>query len=70
MKGKNLRKAIIALVIVLLFAVGLMSLGMFIDIQIILKYNYTPIPLTFTLLFAGAAIGAFLAFIIVRHKNR
>lgn len=50
-----------ALGIVLLFAVGFMLLGMFIDIQIMLKYNYTPISFTFTFLFLGALIGIFLA---------
>ena len=40
-KGKdtlhNIRKTVIAFGVVLLFAVGFMFLGMFIDIQIILK---------------------------------
>lgn len=43
MKGENVRKAIIVLGVVLLFAVGFMFLGIFVDIQIILKYDYTPI---------------------------
>lgn len=55
-----MRKALIVLGVVLLFAVGFMLLGMFIDIQIILKYDYTPISFTFTLLFVGALIGFLL----------
>lgn len=57
----NVRKTAISLGVVLLFAVGFMLLGMFIDIQIILKYNYTPISFTFTFLFGGALIGVFVA---------
>jgi hypothetical protein len=51
----------------LVFAIGFMLLGMFIDIQIILKYNYTPVPFTFAFLFGGALIGLLLAFRIIRH---
>ncbi len=51
MKGKTVRKTVIALGVVLLCAVVSMVLGMFIDIQVILKYNYTPISFTFTFLF-------------------
>jgi hypothetical protein len=61
MQGKNVRKTLIVLGLVLLFAVGFMFLGMFIDIQIISKYNYSPISFTFTFLFVGALFGA-LAF--------
>ena len=57
----NVRKTLIAIGIVLVFAVGLMLVGMFIDIQMILEFNYTPIPFTFTLLFVGAVIGSVLA---------
>ena len=69
MKGENVRKAMIVLGVVLLFAVGFMFLGIFIDIQIILKYDYTPISFTFTLLFVGALIGLLLAFKTMRHMN-
>ena len=69
MKGENARKAMVVLGVVLLFAVGFMFLGIFIDIQIILKYNYTPISFTFTLLFMGALIGLLLAFKTMRHIN-
>ena len=68
MKGKIVRKTIIVLGIVLLFAVGFMLLGMFIDIQIILKYDYSPISFTFTFLFLGAIIGLLLTFRILRHS--
>lgn len=67
--GKNVRKTLIALGVVLLLAVGLMLLGMFVDIQVISKYNYTPISFTFTFLFAGALIGLLLAFRTLRHQN-
>lgn len=69
MKGENVRKAMIVLGVVLLFAVGFMLLGMFIDIKIILKYNYTPISFTFTLLFVGALAGLLLALKTIRHMN-
>jgi drug/metabolite transporter (DMT)-like permease len=69
MKGKKVRKTLIALGVVLLFAVGFMFLGMFIDIQVISKYNYTPISFTFTFLFGGALIGLLLAFRTARHLN-
>ena len=69
MKGKNVGKAMIVLGVVLLFALGFLFLGMFIDIQIISKYDYTPISFTFTFLFAGALIGLLLALRIVRHRN-
>jgi hypothetical protein len=57
----NVLETVMALGIVLLSAVGFMLLGMFIDIQIILKYNYTPISFTLTFLFSGALIGVFVA---------
>jgi hypothetical protein len=63
------RKAMIVLGVVLLFAIGFMFLGIFIDIQIILKYNYTPISFTFTLLFVGALVGLLLALKTVKHVN-
>ncbi|HEX9262292.1 MAG TPA: hypothetical protein VF893_07165 [Candidatus Bathyarchaeia archaeon] len=66
---KNVRKAIIVLGIVLLFAVGFLLLGMFIDIQVIARYNSTPISFTFIFLLAGALIGLLLALRIVRHRN-
>lgn len=69
MKGKNVRKTVIALGVVLLFSAGFMFLGMFIDIQIISKYDYTPISFTFTFLFCGALIGLLLALRTVRHLN-
>ena len=56
---RNVRNTVTALGIVLLFAVGFMLLGMFIDIQIISKYDYTPISFTFTLLFFGILLGVF-----------
>ena len=67
----NVPKTIVAVGIVLLFAVGFMLLGMFIDIQVISKYNYTPISFTFTLLFCGVLLGVFLALrtIIGRKRN-
>jgi len=69
MKGKIVRKTIIILGAVLLCAVAFMFLGMLIDIQVILKYDYTPISFTFTFLFIGALIGLLLAFRTVRHQN-
>lgn len=65
----NVRKTLIAIGIVLCFAVGFMIIGMFIDIQIILRLNYTPISFTFTLPFVGAIIGILLAFKTLRQPN-
>jgi hypothetical protein len=65
----NVRKTLIAIGMVLVFAVGLMLIGMFIDIQIILKLNYTPISFTFTLLFVGAVVGLLLAFRTLRNQK-
>ncbi len=64
-----MRKTMIAFGIVLLFAVGFLLLGMFIDIQIILKYDYTPISFTFTFLFIGSLIGLLLALRTVRRAS-
>ncbi len=68
MKGSNVRKALIIFGITLLFAVAFTLLGMFIDIQIILKYNHSPISFTFTLLSIGALVGFLSAFRIVGHR--
>lgn len=63
-----MRKIVTALGIVLLFAVGFVVLGIFIDIQIVLKYDYTPISFTFTFLFLGITIGVLLAIRTVTRK--
>ena len=55
--------------VVALFAVGFLLLGMFVDIQVILKYDYTPISFTFTFLLVGVLVGVLLAFKISRHNN-
>ena len=62
----NVRKTMLVLGLMLLFSVVFMFLGMFIDIQIISKYNYTPISFTFTFLFGGALIGLLVAFRTLR----
>jgi len=62
-----MRKIIEAFGIVSLFALGWMILGIFIDIQIISKYDYTPISFTFTFLFIGSVIGFLLALKTLRH---
>jgi drug/metabolite transporter (DMT)-like permease len=64
-----MRKIIEAFIIVLLFAVGWMLLGIFIDIQMISKYDYTPISFTFTFLFIGSVIGFLLALRNLRHHQ-
>jgi hypothetical protein len=64
----NMRKAVTAFGVALLFAVGFMLLGMFIDIQIILRYDYTPISFTFTFLFTGILVGLLLALRSVSHR--
>jgi hypothetical protein len=60
-KGRNWRKIAAALALVVLFALGFFLLGLFVDIQILLKYDFTPIPFTFTLPFVGALVGVLLA---------
>ena len=55
--SKNARKAMIILGAVLLFATGFMFLGMYVDIQLISKYDYTPISFTVTFLLGGALFG-------------
>lgn len=64
----NVHNTVMAFGVVLLFAVGSMFLGIFIDIQIISKYDYTPISFTFTFLFGGALIGLFLVLRTVTHR--
>jgi len=66
-KARSVRKIVSVLGIVLLFVVLFFVIGLFVDIQIILKYNYTPIPFTFTLPFVGALIGLLLASRITRN---
>jgi len=60
-KARSGRKLVAVLGIVLLFAIGFFVLGLSIDSQIILKYNYTPVPFTFILPLVGALIGFLLA---------
>jgi uncharacterized membrane protein len=60
-KARNARKIAPVIGLVLLFAIGFFVLGLFIDIQIILKYNHTPVPFTFVLPFVGALLGFLLA---------
>jgi len=67
-KGRNTRKILTVVGIVLVFVIAFMFLGMFIDIQTILEYNHTPIPFTFILPFVGALVGLFLAFRTVKPK--
>lgn len=67
MKWKTLQKTLIAFGVVLLFAVGFMFLGMFVDIQVISKYDYTPISFTFLFGFGGALVGLLLMFRTIKH---
>jgi len=67
-KGRNTRKILTAVGMVLVFAIAFMFFGMFIDIQIILRYNYTPIPFTFILPFVGAVVGFLISLRTVKIK--
>jgi uncharacterized membrane protein YadS len=67
---RDVHKTVIALSVALLFAVGLMLLGMFIDIQIISRYDYTPISFTFAFLFCGILIGVLLALRTLSHSKK
>ncbi len=60
-KARSVHKIVTAMGVVLLFTIGFFIIKLFIDIQVILKYNYTPIPFTFILPFVGALIGFLLA---------
>ena len=64
-----MNKTLTAFCIVTLFAVGFLLLGIVVDIQVILKYNYTPISFTFTFLLVGVLIGVLLAFKMSKHNN-
>ena len=55
--------------VVALFAVGFLLLGMFVDIQVILRYDYTPISFTFTFLLVGVLVGVSFAFKMLKHNN-
>lgn len=61
MKARSARKIVAVLGIMLLFVVLFFVIGLFVDMQIILKYNYTPIPFTFILPFVGALVGFLVA---------
>ena len=67
---RDLRRIVVALGVALLSAVGFMLLGMFIDIQVTLKYDYTPISFTFTFLLCGILVGVLLALKIVSHGTQ
>jgi len=67
-KGRNTRKILTVVGMVLVFAIAFMFFGMFIDIQIILRYNYTPIPFTFILPFVGAVVGFLISLRTVKTK--
>jgi len=61
-KARSGRRIVAVVGFVLLFAIGFFVLGLFIDIQILLHYNYNPfLPFTFVLPFVGALIGFLLA---------
>ena len=64
-----MNKTLTAFSVVALFAVGFLLLGMFVDIQVILKYDYTPISFTFTFLLVGVLVGVLLVFKMSRHNN-
>lgn len=64
-----MKKILLKLGLVLLFAVGFMVIGMLIDIIIITKYDYTPISFTFTLLFCGVLLGTFWALRTTKSKT-
>jgi uncharacterized membrane protein len=69
-KGRSLLKILAVIGMVLLFAIGFLVLGLVIDIQIMLEYNYTPIPFTFTLPFVGALVGFLIAIRTVTQTDR
>ena len=62
MKAISGRKLVAVIGTMVVFAICFLVIGMFIDIQIILKLDGTPIPFTFILPFVGALIGFLLAF--------
>ena len=68
-KSRNGRKILAVLGIVSAFAIGFVLLGMFIDFQIILRYDFTPIRFTFAFLFVGALLGFLLALRTIRHMS-
>jgi len=64
---RKAREIVMAFGVALLFTVGFILLGMFIDIQVILKFDYTPISFTFTFLLCGILVGVSSALKIVSH---
>ena len=60
-KTRSRRKIAAVAGVMLLFAIGFFVIGLFVDMQIILRYNYTPFPFTFILPFVGALTGFLLA---------
>jgi len=63
------RRFLPAIGIVLLFIIGLFLLGVFVDINIILKYNKTPVSFTVFFPFCGVVIGSILAWKIFYKKK-
>jgi hypothetical protein len=57
----NKKSVVAAFSVVLLTAIGFFLVGLFIDINIILKNNITPFSFTLLLLFCGLIIGALVA---------
>ena len=70
MNGQTVYKGITALGLFFLCTFTFMILEMFIDIQLITKYNYTPIQFTRILLLGGALIGLLLAYKTLRRVNK
>ncbi len=66
-RGRNWRRIGAVLGLATLFTVCFFIIGLLIDIQILLEYDYNPfVPFTFVLPFVGAIIGIFLAVRISR----
>ncbi len=66
-RARNWRRIGAILGLAILFTVCFFIIGLFIDIQILLEYDYNPfVPFTFALPVVGAIIGTLLAVRISR----
>ncbi len=66
-RGKNWRRIGAVLGLAILFTICFFIIGLLIDIQILLEYDYNPfVPFTSVLPFVGAIIGTLLAVRISR----
>lgn len=65
----NASRSLASVGIILLSIIGFFLFGMFVDINIILKYNMTPVSFTILLPFFGLLFGTIIAWKMVYNKR-